>query len=331
MNLEDQKQSESKQKTAIQPRVLALSGGIGGAKLVLGFSKIMTDASLVAVANTGDDFEHLGLSISPDIDTLTYTLAGINNQEMGWGRAGETWAFMKALKSLGGETWFNLGDGDLAIHLERTRRLAAGENLTEVTQVFCKELGIPTKILPMSDDPVRTIVQTENGPLAFQHYFVRDRCRPAVTGFVFEGAEAAQPNPEIIKALASPELEAIVICPSNPFISIDPILSVPGLRNALADCPAPVVAVAPIVGDKAIKGPTAKIMNELGLPITAVSVARHYHNLIDGFVLDQVDASSADEIRALGMTVKVTNTIMNDLDERRLLASAVLDLVARLN
>ncbi|MBF0276158.1 MAG: 2-phospho-L-lactate transferase [SAR324 cluster bacterium] len=308
----------------IPPRVIALSGGIGGAKLVLGLSNIIPDESLLAVANTGDDFEHLGLSISPDIDTLTYTLAGINNQEMGWGRAGETWTFMKALASLGGENWFNLGDGDLAIHIERTRRLAAGESLTSVTRTFAKRLGISVQILPMTDDPVRTIVQTEEGEMAFQHYFVRERCRPVVISFNFEGAESAHVNPEIIKALSDPALKAIVICPSNPFISIDPILSVPGMREALRKSAAPVLAVSPIVGGQSIKGPTAKMMIELGLPSAALSVAEHYKNVIDGFILDRVDEMYSEAVKGMGIAVQVSNTLMNSMEDRVQLAKEVL-------
>ena len=309
---------------------VALSGGVGGAKLALGLSRILAPAQLDIIVNTGDDFEHLGLMICPDLDTLTYTLAGLNNTETGWGRAGETWTFMTSLRALGGESWFQLGDGDLAIHVERTRRLAAGKPLSRVTAELTARLGIEFSVIPMSDDPVRTFVETAAGALAFQHYFVRDQCAPEVTGFEFRGAKTATPSPMALGALADPALDAVVICPSNPFISIDPILAVPGLRGAIEDAAAPVIAVSPIVGGKAIKGPTAKMMLELGVTQSAASVARHYDGLIDGFVLDSEDAASGDEIRALGLDVLTTNTVMQSLEDRVSLAANVLEFATKL-
>ena len=309
---------------------VALSGGVGGAKLALGLSRILAPAQLDVIVNTGDDFEHLGLTICPDLDTLTYTLAGLNNTETGWGRAGETWTFMASLRALGGESWFQLGDGDLAIHVERTRRLAAGEPLSRVMVELTARLGIELSVIPMSDDPVRTFVETAAGALAFQHYFVRDQCAPEVTGFEFRGAKTATPSPMALSALADPALDAVVICPSNPFISIDPILAVPGLRGAIEDAAAPVIAVSPIVGGKAIKGPTAKMMLELGVTQSAASVARHYDGLIDGFVLDSEDAASGDEIRALGLDVLSTNTVMQSLEDRVSLAANVLEFATKL-
>jgi LPPG:FO 2-phospho-L-lactate transferase len=309
---------------------VALSGGVGGAKLALGLSRILAPAQLDVIVNTGDDFEHLGLTICPDLDTLTYTLAGLNNTETGWGRAGETWTFMASLRALGGESWFQLGDGDLAIHVERTRRLAAGEPLSRVTAELTARLGIELSVIPMSDEPVRTFVETAAGALAFQHYFVRDQCAPEVTGFEFRGAKTATPSPMALGALADPALDAVVICPSNPFISIDPILAVPGLRGAIEDAAAPVIAVSPIVGGKAIKGPTAKMMLELGVTQSAASVARHYDGLIDGFVLDSEDAASGDEIRALGLDVLTTNTVMQSLEDRVSLAANVLEFATKL-
>ena len=305
-------------------RCVALSGGVGGTKLVLGLTHVLDPSALLVVANTGDDFEHLGLHVSPDLDTLTYTLAGLANRSTGWGRQDESWGFMAALAALGGEDWFLLGDGDLAMHVERTRRLAAGESLTAVTAHLTAQLGIATPILPMSDDPVRTVVGTADGPLAFQHYFVREKCAPAVTGFTFEGADAARANPAFLSALDAQGLEAIVICPSNPFISIDPILALPGVRGRLAASPAPVVAVSPIVGGQAIKGPTAKMMGEMGLAQSAAEVARRYAGLLDGFVIDTADEGAADSVRALGMEVLVTGTVMESLDDRIALARAVL-------
>ena len=311
------------------PSCVALSGGVGGTKLVLGLTHVLDPEAFLVVANTGDDFEHLGLHVSPDLDTLTYTLAGLANSSTGWGRAGESWGFMTALEALGGEIWFRLGDGDLAMHVERTRRLRAGESLTAVTAHLTAQLGIATRILPMSDEPVRTVVETAGGPLAFQHYFVREKCAPAVTGFTFAGAEAAPPNPGFLAALEAPGLEAIVICPSNPFISIDPILALPGVRDRLAASPAPVVAVSPLVGGEAVKGPTAKMMEELGLAKSTTEVARHYAGLLDGFVIDTVDDGAADAVRALGIEVLVTGTVMESLDDRIALARATLAFAGR--
>jgi LPPG:FO 2-phospho-L-lactate transferase len=306
----------------IAPRsVLALSGGIGGAKLVLGLSRVLPPEQLIVVANTGDDFEHLGLAVSPDIDTLIYTLAGLDNPQTGWGRRDETWTFMAALASLGGETWFQLGDGDLATHVERTRRLAKGETLSEITRDFCRRLGVGPSIVPMSDQRVRTKVQTAEGQLDFQDYFVRRRCDPVVTGLSYEGADAARPQSDIIAALADPQLRAIVICPSNPFLSVDPILALPGLRERIKQSRAPVVAVSPIIGGRAVKGPTAKMMAELGLPASAGAVARHYGDLLNGYMVDATDR----EIASLpGIAVKATRTLMTSLADREDLARAML-------
>lgn len=303
------------------PRVVALSGGIGGAKLALGLYRTLPPDSLMVVCNTGDDFEHLGLSISPDLDTVLYTLAGIANPATGWGRADETWTFMAALEELGGETWFKLGDGDLAIHVERTRRLAAGETLGAISDDFCGRLRVHARVLPMCDQPVRTLARTEDGILPFQRYFVERRCAPKVTGFEFQGAGEAHPTPALHEALADSQLEAVVICPSNPFISVDPILAVPGMRAAIAACPAPVVAVSPIIGGRAIKGPTAKMMTELGVARSARAVAAHYQGLLDGFVLDDADAAEAD---AIGLPCLATRTLMANEDDKRALAGAVL-------
>jgi LPPG:FO 2-phospho-L-lactate transferase len=306
--------------------VLALSGGIGGAKLALGLYRVLPPGALTVVANTGDDFEHLGLAISPDIDTLLYTLAGIDNPELGWGRRDETWTFMKALGSLGGETWFNLGDGDLATHVERTRRLAAGESLSQITDDFRRRLGIRARLLPMSDDPMRTRLLTAEGWLDFQDYFVRQRCAPLVREIAFAGAAEARPQPDFFAALADDNLRAVLICPSNPFISIDPILCMPGVRAALRACAAPVIAVSPIIGGKAVKGPTAKMMAELGLPVDAAAVARHYGDILDHYVADEADAG---EVADLGVPVTFTRTLMLSLEDRETLARAVLEAASR--
>ncbi|MFN4089113.1 MAG: 2-phospho-L-lactate transferase [Alphaproteobacteria bacterium] len=313
-------------------RVLALSGGIGGAKLALGLAQLVPSSDLVIAANPGDDFEHLGLTICPDLDTLVYTLAGLADAERGWGRRGETWNFMAALGELGGETWFNLGDRDLALHAERTRRLRAGQTLSAVTADLCARLGVGPRIVPATDQPVRTIVETPDGPLPFQHYFVRLRCAPQVTGFRFEGAAAARPSPDFAAALADPGLAAVVICPSNPFISIDPILAVPGVVEALAGVRAPVVAVSPVIGGAAVKGPTAKMLAELGRDVSAAAVARHYRGRIrlDGYLVDEADAAAAAAMGAEGLAVAVGHTLMTDVDSKVAVARAVLDLAASL-
>jgi LPPG:FO 2-phospho-L-lactate transferase len=308
-------------------RVVALSGGIGGAKLALGLYRILPPDSLMVVCNTGDDFEHLGLSISPDIDTVLYTLAGIANPEAGWGRAGETWSFMRALEELGGETWFRLGDADLATHVERTRRLAAGETLSAITDRFGRRLALRARLVPMCDQPVRTMVRTERGVLPFQRYFVEQRCAPEVSGFEFQGASEAWPTSALQETLAARDLTAVVICPSNPFISIDPILAVPGLRAALAACRAPVLAVSPIIAGRAVKGPTAKMMAELGFPTNARAVAEHYGDLLDGFVLDHADA---DQAKAIDVPCLAARTLMTSEDDKRALAAEVLAFARRL-
>lgn len=309
-------------------RIVALCGGIGGAKLVLGLSRIVPGGNLLVAVNTGDDFEHLGLHVSPDIDTVCYTLAGLANPEVGWGRADESWNFMATLEDLGGETWFRLGDRDLALHVQRTRRLAAGESLGEITADIAERLGISAAIVPMSDDPVRTMVETDEGLLPFQRYFVERRCAPRIRSVRFEGAEAAAARPELLAALSAPDLAGVVICPSNPYLSVDPILAVPGLRPALAACPAPVVAVSPIVGGAAVKGPTAKIMRELGISVSPRAIARHYDGVICGFVLDERDRETESGI---GVPVAVEQTVMTVLEDKVRLAEAVLAFCARLS
>jgi LPPG:FO 2-phospho-L-lactate transferase len=307
-------------------RVLALSGGIGGAKLALGLYRVLPPDRLIVVANTGDDFEHLGLAVSPDLDTLLYTLSGMDNPETGWGRRGETWSFMAALESLGGEAWFKLGDGDLATHVERTRRLAAGERLSQITADFARRLGIRARLLPISDDRVRTRLLTGAGWLDFQDYFVRCQCAPEVRRIEYEGAREARPHPDFLSALADGELGVVVICPSNPFLSIDPILAIPGVRDALRLCPAPVVAVSPIIGGAAVKGPTGKIMRELGLAVDGVAVARHYRDILDRWVADRADAGKTGGI---GVPVTLAQTLMTTLADRDALARVVLEAAGR--
>jgi LPPG:FO 2-phospho-L-lactate transferase len=303
-----------------EKQVLALCGGIGGAKLALGLYRVL-GPSLTVVVNTGDDFEHLGLAISPDLDTVLYALGGLADPQRGWGRAQETWAFMESLRALGGETWFQLGDRDLALHVQRTGWLRAGKTLSDFAAHAVRRFGISARILPMSDRPVRTIVVTANGELPFQRYFVARRCEPIVRAIRFEGASLALPAPGIVDLLVGNSLRAVVICPSNPYLSVDPILAVPGLRQALAAAAAPVVAVSPIIGGKAVKGPTAKIMAELGITVTNDSVAAHYRGLIDGLVIDEADAADRNRIE---LPVLATRTLMQSVTDRERLAAETL-------
>jgi LPPG:FO 2-phospho-L-lactate transferase len=311
---------------AAKSKILAISGGVGGAKLVLGLSRCLAADELCIVANTGDDFLHHGLHISPDLDTVMYTLAGLNDTERGWGLAGESWNFLAGLDALGAETWFRLGDRDLATHVYRSQLLAGGGTLSEATTTLCAGLGVKYPLWPMSDDSVATVVYTGEGELPFQHYFVRRQCEPAVTGFEFVGIEAARPQSDFMAQLASPDLAAVIICPSNPFVSVDPVLGLPGVRHALQEITAPVIAVSPIVAGMAIKGPAAKMMAELGVPVTALAVAQHYQGVIDCFVVDESDAKLAASIEQLGMVVAVRPTIMNTLTDREALARAVIEL-----
>jgi LPPG:FO 2-phospho-L-lactate transferase len=297
-------------------KLVALAGGVGGAKLAHGLAQNLASNELTVIVNTGDDFEHYGLYICPDLDTVCYTLAGLANPETGWGRVNETWNAIVNAAKLGGPDWFNLGDRDLGTHLERTRRLREGNCLSEITRDFCNAWGVQHSILPMSDSPVRTIVETEEGDLSFQEYFVHRGCEPRVTGFRFEGVELAEPAPGVRKAIQS--AEAVIICPSNPWVSIDPILRV------IQRIDKPVIAVSPIIGGKTVKGPAAKMYRELGIEPSAVAVANHYGGLADGFVLDSVDKQLQGEIMGLSMQTLVTNTLMTSHDKRSQLARELL-------
>ncbi len=301
--------------------ILLLAGGVGGARLTHGFAKLLLPDEMLVVVNTGDDFTHLGLRICPDLDTVMYTLAGANNIETGWGLANETWHFIEAMQRLGGETWFRLGDQDLATHIERTRRLDAGQSLSEVTAALCRAFRVRQLIAPMSDHAVRTMIDTDEGLLSFQHYFVRRRCEPRVSKVDFVGAKTAKPSPAFASALADPLLRAIVICPSNPYLSIQPILSLPGIRSALANRAVPVIAVSPLIGGRAVKGPAAKIMNELGHVPSAAEIARFYRGLIDGLVIDGQDSNLRPEIESMGLRVCTTDTLMKSDDDQRRLAA----------
>jgi LPPG:FO 2-phospho-L-lactate transferase len=304
-----------------QPSVIALSGGVGGARLARGLHLHLAPGQLACIVNTGDDFEHLGLYVCPDLDTVLYTLADCHNPETGWGRRNETWSFMAALSQLGGPDWFRLGDGDLALHVERTRRMRGGEPLSAITDVFRHRLGLATALIPMTDSPVRTLVHTREGVLEFQDYFVRRRAAPAVTALEYRCAEDARPSGAAIAALASPALEAIVVCPSNPWLSVDPILAVHGLRGALRDRGVPIVAVCPLIGGRAVKGPTGKIMAELGLDATPATIAAHYGDFLDGMVIDEADRDWSERC---GLPTLVTRTLMSDDARREALAEAVL-------
>ena len=307
--------------TVSAPQILALCGGIGGAKLALGLYRVLEPGQLAVAVNTGDDFEHLGLTISPDLDTVLYTLAGLADPQRGWGRADETWQFMDSLKQFGGEDWFQLGDRDLAMHVERTRWLRAGRCPSSFAAHVARQFSIRAQVLPMSDAPVRTIIETAEGNLPFQRYFVQRRCEPAVRAIRFAGAVEAKPAPGLLDLIASPSLRAIVICPSNPYLSIDPILAVSGIAAALGTARAPVVAVSPLIGGQAVKGPTAKIMNELGLTVTNQSIATHYRGLIDALIIDEADAADRERI---DVPVLVKRTMMRDLADRERLAGDVI-------
>ncbi|MGU3495120.1 2-phospho-L-lactate transferase [Xanthobacteraceae bacterium A53D] len=308
--------------------VVGLAGGVGGARLLDGLDRRL-GANLRAIVNTGDDFIHLGLSISPDLDTVTYTLAGIANEVTGWGVSGETWTTMEALSQIGGHTWFRLGDKDLATHLNRTGKLREGQGLTAFTREHCDRLGIRSQVLPMSDSVISTIVHSEDGDLTFQDYFVRRQCRVRVSGFSFRGADRASATPEVRDALTDPNLTAVVICPSNPFVSIDPILAVPGLRALVAKARVPVIAVSPLIGGKAIKGPAAKMMAELGHECSTVGIADHYAGLLSGMVIDTADGHARRELEQRGLRVTITDTLMRTPVDRLRVADACLELAAR--
>lgn len=308
------------------PRVVALAGGVGGAKLAAGLQAVLPPGALTVIVNTGDDFEHWGLTICPDLDTVLYNLAGLHNPETGWGRAGDTFAALSTVELLGGETWFRLGDRDLALHLRRTEWLHQGVSLSEVTERLRRSLGVPSTLVPMSDSTVRTLVHTDEGDLPFQHYFVRRRCEPFVVDLSYLGAAAARLPGAAVSALR--QAAAIILCPSNPYLSLDPILSVGETRRLLRKLNAPKIAVSPIVGGRALKGPAAKMMRELGAEVSAVTVAERYGDLLSGFVVDKTDEHLADQIATPTL---VTNTLMTDMASKEDLARAVLAFAGELS
>jgi LPPG:FO 2-phospho-L-lactate transferase len=301
-------------------KIIALAGGVGGAKLADGLDRILESGQLSVIVNTGDDMGFCGLHISPDLDTVCYTLAGLANPVTGWGLKNETWGVFETLSKLGGPDWFHLGDHDLALHLERTRLLATGKTLTEVTSSLCSILGVKSQVIPMSDNAIRTMVHTrDNRVLSFQEYFVKEQCNPEVSSFEFAGIDEALPSKEVLAAIE--ECDLIVFCPSNPWVSIDPILKLGNLKDRMRK--KPIVAVSPIIGGKTIKGPAAKMFEELGIQPGALAVAEHYRDLIDGFILDKVDESDADQIRGWGIMPLVTKTIMQSIEDRVQLAKEV--------
>lgn len=311
--------------------IVALAGGVGGARLAVGLAAVLSPERLTVVVNTGDDFEHLGLTICPDLDTVMYTLAGVENPQTGWGRADETWSFMETLQRLGGEAWFRLGDRDLAVHVVRTQALHAGRPLSGITRELCGRLGIRHAIVPMSDDPVRTHVVTDEGELAFQDYFVRRKCAPVVSAFRFAGSETARVPPSLRTILDGGDVEGVVVCPSNPFVSVGPMLAVRELRDWLEAGDFPVVAVSPIVAGQAVKGPAAKMMKELRLDPSPAAVAAHYAGLVDGWVVDRQDTACVPQIEALGAKVVATDTMMTSRARSTALARVVLELAALLS
>jgi len=311
-------------------KVLALCGGSGGAKLALGLSRVLAPEQLTIVVNTGDDFEHFGLPVCPDLDTVTYTMAGLCNPETGWGRRDETWHCLEALEQLAAETWFRLGDRDLAIHMTRRALLDQGRTLSEATTLITHRLGIAHNIDPMSDAPVRTMIDTDKGELSFQHYFVREQCQPVVRSIRFSGACDAALSPGFENALEDPQLAAILICPSNPFVSVAPILALPGIEDRLRQHRAPVIAVSPIVANKALKGPAAKMMRELGLETSALGVYHHYGSLLDGFVIDEQDRGLIDAAAGTGR-LYCCNTVMKSLEDRTVLAQECLSFASNLD
>lgn len=308
-------------------RVTVLSGGVGGAKLVDGMARTLPPANVTAIVNTGDDFDHFGLHISPDLDTVCYTLAGMSNPDTGWGRKDETWHVLDILREMGAPTWFALGDNDLATHLERTRLLGEGRTLSEVTRTFCAQWGVKARVLPMSDDPVHTLVTTrEMGTLPFQEYFVKHHFQPSVARVRFAGLSRARPAPGVIQAIL--QADFVLFAPSNPFVSLDPILALRGVRQALMS--KLVVAVSPIVGGEALKGPAAKMFRELGQDPSPVAVLEHYRRLVSVFVLDERDAELSDSISRWGVLPLVTDTVMKTAESRLRLAGFILDSLEQL-
>jgi LPPG:FO 2-phospho-L-lactate transferase len=309
-------------RTDSEMQIVAIAGGVGGAKLASGLQSAVAErgGALTVVVNTGDDFEHWGLTICPDLDTVLYNLADVHNPEFGWGRRDESFSVLSTLGQMGGEEWFRIGDRDLALHLRRSEWLRQGDSLTDITDRLRRSFGIVSTILPMSDEPVRTLVHTDEGDLPFQHYFVRRRCEPAVFDLTYVGVADAAVTKAVRQAIKGADL--IVFCPSNPYLSIDPILSVPGMRKLIREARGVKVAVSPIVGGRAVKGPAAKMMREMGQMISPLTVVDHLSDLLDGFVIDREDAVVADAVQVAPL---VTDTMMYDHEGRTRLAHEVMN------
>jgi len=306
-------------------KITALAGGVGASKLLLGLASVMPPEDITIIANTGDDIELFGLRICPDIDTVTYTLAGVINQDTGWGLKGDTFECLQWLVRYGETPWFNLGDRDFATHIVRTNQLRSGRSLSDVTDEIRRRLGVQSRILPMSDAYTPTRVVTDEGEMHFQEYFVGRKCEPRVRAVFFDNIDSARPAPGVVSAIL--DADAVIICPSNPIISIGPILAVPGIREAVGDTPATVAAITPIIGGKALKGPAADMLRDLGHQVSARGVAELYNDLLDVFVLDERDADAAREIQAPGMQVQNVDTIMQTLDDKQRLARWLIDML----
>ena len=304
--------------------LIAISGGIGGAKLCYGLDQILQPEQLRVIANTGDDFLYLGFYISPDIDTLIYTLAEVNNKETGWGREDETWKTHNVLGELGADNWFKLGDKDLALHLHRSKALRNGETLTSITQDIAERFKLKTIILPMSDHMIQTVVDTDKGSMPFQEYFVKESTNPKVREVSFE-SKHPETTKEVLEAINDPEVTGFLVAPSNPYLSIDPILSIDKIKQTIMQSNKPRVAVSPIIGGDSVKGPTAKIMEEMGLEVNVITIANHYQDLIDGLIIDNTDVEYVQAIESSGIKVKVSNILMNNNDDKTRLAEEAIE------
>ena len=305
-------------------KIVALCGGVGGSKLALGLNEILDQKNLSIITNTGDDFLYLGFYICPDIDTVIYTLAGINNPENGWGRKNETWKTLDVLKELGADTWFKLGDKDLAVHLFRSKEKRNGILLTTITRKISNKFGLRTNILPMSNHMVHTTLDTNIGEISFQDYFVRRKCEPVVKNIIFKSKKPVATD-AVNRAFKAQDLNGLVICPSNPYLSIDPILSIPRIKKLIQNLKKPRIAISPIVDGDSIKGPTSKIMQEMGIEVSSASIAKHYQGLIDGIIIDQSDEAQVNNIEKMGIQVKLANIIVKTKTEKNKLAQESLE------
>ena len=307
-------------------KIVALCGGIGGSKLALGLNNVLDQKNLSIITNTGDDFLYLGFYICPDIDTVIYTLAGVNNKETGWGREDETWKTLDVLEELGADTWFQLGDKDLGLHLFRSKEKRNGELLTTITRRITNKFRLKTNVLPMSNHPVQTFLETEDGEMSFQDYFVKNKCKPKVKNILFKSKKPVATD-AVKRSLMDKNLDGIVFCPSNPYLSIDPILSINRIRKLIENQKKPRIAISPIVGHDSVKGPTSKLMKEMGVEVSSLSIAKHYKGLIDGIIIDHEDEKEAQKIREMGIEVKLSKIIVETLEEKMRLAKESLEFI----